>query len=268
MKIYISSDLEGTTGIVDWEETNIDQQSNRYFSEQMTREVAAACEGAIEGGACEVIVKDAHDSARNINPAKLPDKTKLIRGWMRNPLSMMGGIDETFDGVAFTGYHSAAGTNGNPLAHTMNRNNMYVKINGEYASEFLINSYIAAYYKVPVLFLSGDKLLCESATKLTKNIRTVAVSEGVGNASISINPFEAVEKIKTELQEAVLAASIDKQKFMIELPESFKVEVCFKEHFQAYKGGFYPKAKHVGHNIVQFEAQDYMDVLRFFHFVL
>jgi D-amino peptidase len=268
MKLYMSSDLEGTTGIVDWDETNIDHPSSKYFIEQMTREVSAACEGAIEAGADEIVVKDAHSSARNINPSRLPDKTRLIRGWMGSPLSMMGGIDSTFDGVIFTGYHSAAGTAANPLAHTMNRRNVYVKINGEFASEFLINSYIAALYKVPVLFLSGDKLLCESVKSLNKNIRTVAVSEGIGNASNSMNPFAATENIKNEVQNALSAAIEDRAKFLIELPDKFIVEICFKEHYNAYKGGFYPGAKQTAHNIVHFESTDYMDVLKFFCFVL
>jgi D-amino peptidase len=268
MKLYISSDIEGTTGIVDWEETDINHPSSKYFIEQMTREVTAACEGAIEAGADEIIVKDAHHSARNINPSKLPDKTRIIRGWIGSPQSMLGGIDSTFDGVIFTGYHSAAGTAANPLAHTMNRRNVYVKINGELASEFLINSYTAAFYKVPVLFLSGDKFLCESVKRLNKNIRTVAVSEGIGNASNSMNPFAAVENIRNQVQNAVRTAIEDRTSFLVELPEKFLVEICFKEHYNAYKGGFYPGAKQTAHNIVQFESDNYMDVLKFFCFVL
>ena len=66
-KIFISSDIEGTAGIVDWKETELSERVGDYFREQMSREVAAACRGALAGGADDVLVKDAHDYARNID---------------------------------------------------------------------------------------------------------------------------------------------------------------------------------------------------------
>lgn len=265
MKIFISADIEGTTGIVNWDEARLENQFNEYFREQMTREVKAACEGAIEGGAGDILVKDAHGTARSIDPSKLPEIVRIVRGWARNPFSMMAGLDSSFDGVLFTGYHSGAGTDGNPLAHTMNTDNIHVLINGEYASEFMINSYIAGYFKVPVLFVSGDKQLCESAKKLNENIKTVAVSEGFGNASISINPDLAVRRIKEKVLEAV---KDDLSKYIIKLPENFKVEIYYRNHFLAYKAGFFPGAEQTGARTVQFESKDYMDVLKFLFFVL
>jgi D-amino peptidase len=265
MKLFISADIEGTTGIVNWDEANLEKPFNKYFCEQMTREVNAVCEGANEAGAKDIVIKDAHGSARSIDASMLPENVKLIRGWARNPFIMMAGLDSSFDGVLFTGYHSAAGTDGNPLAHTMNGSDNYVLINGEIASEFTINAYTAAYFGVPVLFLSGDKKLCESTKNMNENIKTVAVSEGIGNASISINPNLAVERIKKEVSNAL---QDDLSKYLIKLPDKFKVEICFKEHYLAYKGSFYPGVKQTDVKTVQFEATDYMDVLKFLFFVL
>lgn len=265
MKIFISADIEGTTGVVHWDETELDKEASKYFCEQMTREVKAACDGAIEAGIKEVLVKDAHGPARNIDPSKLPEEVKIIRGWARNPLVMMAGLDESFDAVIFTGYHSAAGTNGNPLAHTLNGANDFILINGELASEFIINAYTAAYFNVPVVFLSGDKKLCETVNNLNKNIKTVAVSEGIGDASISIHPNVAVKLIKSEVCNALKE---NLEKYKIELPEKFKIEVRYRNHYLAYKGSFYPGAKQVGPKNVEFEATDYMDVLKFILFAV
>ncbi|MEW9123023.1 MAG: M55 family metallopeptidase [Thermotaleaceae bacterium] len=265
MKFFISADIEGTTGIVHWDETNLEKSFSRYFCEQMTREVKAACEGAIEAGAQEILLKDAHDSARNIDPSQLPEIVKIMRGWARNPLIMMAGLDSSFDGVIFTGYHSPAGSNANPLAHTMNRENVYVKINGQRVSEFTINAYIAAYLNVPVLFLSGDKELCESVKALNENIKTVATCEGIGDASISIHPALAVEQIKKGVAEA---AKDDLSKYRVELPANFEVEICYKHHVRAYKAGFYPGAEQIEADKVIFKSKDYMDVLKFLFFVL
>lgn len=265
MKIFISADLEGVAGIVNWLEADIENSFSKYFCEQMTKEVNAACEAAIEAGATEIVVKDAHSTARNIDPSKLPEQVKILRGWTRNPYIMMAGLDSTFDGALFIGYHSAGGTNGNPLAHTMNTNNEYVKINGEIASEMLINAYIAASMGVPLLLVSGDKLLCEDARKLNPHIKTVEVSEGIGNASLSIHPGLAIKMIK---QEVLAALRDDRSSYMVSLPETFKVEISFKEHYLAYRGSFYPGARQTGAKTVEYQADEYLDVLRFLFFVL
>ena len=159
-KLFLSADIEGTCGIADWKETELGEAQGEYFRAEMTKEVAAACEAAIAAGAEDILVKDAHSSGRNIDPSKLPEQARILRSWTRDPQVMMAGLDSSFEGVLFTGYHSPAGSDGNPLAHTMNGGNVWVKINGVQASEFLINAYTAASLKVPVLFLSGDEALC------------------------------------------------------------------------------------------------------------
>lgn len=265
MKLFISADIEGVTGIVNWDETKLGNPQNRYFCEQMTREVGAACEAAIEAGADEILVKDAHGPARSIDPSALPEKVRIVRGWMKNPYVMMAGLDETFDGVFLIGYHSAAGMNGNPLAHTMDTNNVYVKINGQYASELMINTYAAALFDVPVVFVSGDKMLCEHARELNKNVVTAAVSEGIGNASISIHPDLSLRLIKNKVQDVLKS---DFNECRVKLPRSFNVEIRYKEHFEAYKSSFYPGARQIDTHTVAFDASDYFEVLRFLFFVL
>ncbi len=168
MKLYLSADIEGTCGIVNWDETKLECEFSQHYRTQMSKEIAAACDGATQSGVHEILVKDAHDSGRNINPNILPENVKILRGWTKDPLVMMAGIDESFDACIFTGYHSGATCNGNPLSHTMDIDYDYFKINDEIASEFTINAYIAAYYNVPVAFLSGDEMLCESAKTKSK----------------------------------------------------------------------------------------------------
>ena len=122
MKIYLSADIEGTCGICHWQETDRATPFDYTpYQQQMTREVAAACRGALAAGAEEVFVKDAHDSARNIDPMQLPRGIRINRGWSGDVLSMMTGLNrEKFDAVFFTGYHAWASCPGNPLSHTMN----------------------------------------------------------------------------------------------------------------------------------------------------
>lgn len=250
MKVFISVDIEGITGVTSWSETTLGNSDYSQFAEQMTKETVAACEGAIAMGAKEILVKDAHDSARNIDITKLPRCAKLSRGWTNTPDSMVAGIDETFDAAIFIGYHSAAGTDGSPLAHTMNTNNNYMKVNGEKASEFVINSYLAADYGVPVVFLSGDKMLCDKAKEFNSGIETLAVKEGLGGATVSINPELACEFIK----EGVINGLKHIEKCKIEIPEKFEVEINYKEHKEAKHASFYPGVAQIDSHTVKYTA--------------
>lgn len=262
-KLYISADIEGTCGIAHWQETNTNNEYSVYFQTQMTKEVAAACKGALRAGYGEILVKDAHDSARNIFPNLLPKEVSIIRGWARDPYSMMTGLDDSFDAVIMTGYHSAANTNSSPLAHTMTTEVFKFTINGVKASEFMINSYAAQYIGVPVVMLTGDKALCETAKELSTSIKTVPVSEGRGNCSRSIHPDLACERIE---QTAFEALSANVSNCLFKLPDEFNVEVSYKNHFNAYKASFYPGAYAVDPATVGFSTKDFLDVLKFMLF--
>ena len=257
MKIYISVDIEGVTGVTSWSETILGNEDHYKSAEQMTRETLAACEAAIAMGADEIFVKDAHDSARNIDITKLPRCVKLSRGWTNSPESMMAGMDSSFDAAIFIGYHSGGGTNGSPLCHTMNLNSAYMKINGEYASEFVINSYIAADLGVPVIFISGDKMLCEDAKKFNENITAVAVKEGDGGALISIQPDYACDLIKEGVKESLKNIS----KCKIDVPDKFEVEISYKEHMDAKRASYYPGVTQISSHAVQYIAKNVKDLI-------
>lgn len=265
MKIFISADIEGITGVSNWEETSNNNSSAKYFIDQMTREVSAACFGANEGGATEIIVKDAHGSGRNINPSSLPTNVKVIRDWSMGPLSMMEGIDSSFDFVMFVGYHSGANMDGNPLAHTFSNSKFqYIKLNGEYVSEYDLNSLVAAYYKVPVVFLTGDKELCNRAKKKNPNIVTVCVMESIGNATLSIHPEVARNLINDSAKKAV---SENLGSHLTELPKSFEFEIMFKEAKNAFRSSFYPGVVKKDPKTVEFVTNDYYEFLRMFMFI-
>lgn len=266
MKVFLSADIEGTCGIVSWPETERSTPMDYSpFQKQMTREVAAACRGALAAGADEVLVKDAHDSARNLDPTGLPRATRINRGWSGDPLSMMSGLDqEPFGAVFFTGYHAWAGCSGNPLSHTMNLRNNHVFLNGILCSEFLINAYTAGYYGVPVALLTGDQALCRFARQLIPAITTVPVNIGHGGSVTSLHPDEAVERIEAAASDAIAKAG----QCRVPMPEHFHMEVDFCKHHTAYSRSFYPGAVLKEDKIVCFDSPDWYEVLRFCHFVL
>ena len=221
--------------------------------------------GALEGGAKGILLKDAHDSARNIKVSALPEEVRILRGWTGDLLSMMSGLDtDDFGAVLFTGYHAWASCPGNPLSHTMNLRNEHVLLNGVLASEFLINTYTAGYYGVPVAFLAGDQDLCTFARELIPEMVTVPVNKGVGGGVLSIHPDVAVERIRAGAKEAVEKA----HKCKVPMPDHFDSQIRFREHKLAYSKSFYPGATLEEGKTVCFSTDDWYEMLRFYHFVL
>lgn len=266
MKIYISADIEGVSGITHWDETEKGKEGYNEYAQQMTLEVKAACEGANNAGADEIWVKDAHDSARNLDHNQLPKNTKLIRGWTGHMYSMVQSLDSTFDALLFVGYHSASGTSTSPLAHTMNNEKInYIKINGQLVSEFLMHTYIAAYLNVPVAFLSGDLGICDEVKKINRNIVTIPVKEGIGDATISIHPQLALELIRNGVEESLKK---DFSSYKVDLPKEFELEISYKGSRDAMRALNYPNIKQVGHREVSFKSDDFIEIVRAVDFLV
>jgi D-amino peptidase len=265
MKIYISADIEGVTGVTHWDETDLAKSESSLFREQMTAEVVAACEGALEAGATEIWVKDAHDSARNIIASKLPQAAKLIRGWSGHPFIMVQELNDTFQGVCLIGYHSRGGAGSSPLAHTMTGNITRMSINARPASEFLIHTYAAAFVKVPVVFVSGDQGLCSEIAGFNPHIGTVAVKEGIGNSTVSIHPELATARIREGVAKALQG---DLSLCQVNLPAHFAVEIQYRRAYDAYHFGFFPGAVQKDDVTIRFENDSYYEVMRFLLFAV
>lgn len=264
-KLFLSADIEGTCGIAHWDETSLSNAEYGPFADQMSREVGAACEGLILGGAAQVLVRDAHGTARNIRPTLLPQvpEISLFRGWGRDPYGMMSGIDATFDGALFTGYHSACGWDGNPLSHTTNTRNFTIRLNGEIMPELMSNSLTAAMFGVPVLMVTGDRMLCDWFHEKVPAAVAVPVSCGVGSGSVSIMPGEALRRIREGAQQAM---TLEPASCMFPVPAHFCVEICYRDPQNARGNSWYPGARQTDSRTVVFESDNWMDVLTFFHF--
>lgn len=247
---FLSADIEGVTDVTNWEETDRDTRDWLEAREQMTAEVAAACQAILDTGN-DVVVRDGHDSARNIIHAKLPRGVRLMRGWASHPGSMVAGIDEKYAGLLFVGYHSPGGVGSNPLAHTMSHSKLiYVKVNERIASEFTINRYFAAQYGVPAIFLSGDKGMCDLAKEEVPDIQTVAVKDCRGGSTFNMHPLDACDAIYEQVKIAVATEHAKPVN-----PDEFRLEVrCFNH--QAARGGLWiPGVELVDDNTIKYTAK-------------
>lgn len=264
LKVFISVDMEGITGVINWEDVSRDGKDYGLFRRIMTEEANAAIEGALAAGATEIVVRDSHGSARNILPDLLNPNAKLIRDWANSPLSMMEGIDESFDAVIFIGYHARANTPNATLDHTMSSSAVYdVVLNGKKMPEAGINAYIAGNFGVPVVLVAGDKAICEQVKELFGDVETVAVKEGIGNAAKMLHPKMSQKLIKEKTTEALRRLG-DFKPFTLTPP--YTMEIVFRNEVRAEIASWLPGAKRKNSTTVSYTSNDWMDVLRFFMF--
>lgn len=259
LKVFISVDMEGITGIANWEDVSREGKDYEYFRKLMTQETNAAIEGALDAGATEIVVKDAHDTARNLIPDLLNNNALLIREWSGGPKSMMEGIDTTFKAAIFIGYHAKAGTQNAILEHTMSSKNITdIKINGVSLPEAGINGLIAGYYNVPVIFVAGEAALCKQAKELFGTIETVAVKEGIGTATMTVHPEVNHAKIRAGVKKALQNLNNYKP-FQMKPP--YTLVMIFKNEESALNASYYPGAKRTGDWEVTYESKDLMEAI-------
>lgn len=260
LKVFISVDMEGVAGLINWDETEQGGPDYPLFRRLMTGEANAAIAGALEAGATEIVVRDAHGSARNILPDVLRTEARLIREWT-SPLSMMEGIDKTFDAVVFIGYHARAGTPNAVLKHTMSLTIYDLILDGVRMPEAGWNAAIAGYFDVPVVFLSGDSAICKQIQEIVGPIETAAVKDGIGTAASMIHPFKADEMI----QNGVRAALKNLKAYKPYKPASpYKLEIVFTDENLAMRAAWVPGAVRTGERSVAFTSSDFMDIVKDF----
>lgn len=204
MKLYLSTDFEGTSGIVAWEqilEGNAEYEQGRKL---LTAEVNAVIAGAMDAGASEFVVNDAHNVMRNLHPQDLFGRASLITG-KHKPLYMMEGLDNTFDGICFVSYHGSIGAARAVLSHTYNPRAIWeVRINGEIVGESGLNALVAAHYQVPIIFVSGDSTTTQEAQLIAPQAEKVVVKESLGRfAATHLHPTVACELLRAGAAQAV-----------------------------------------------------------------
>ncbi len=261
MKVFISADMEGVAGIVHREHTLREGKEHERARKLMTYEVNAAIEGALEASkTATVVVNDSHGTMRNILPEELHEAAELITGSPK-PLSMMQGIDSSFDAALFLGYHARRGTYLGVLEHTFHgRVISDIKINGKPMGETGINAALAGYFGVPVALVTGDLSVTEEARSILGTVETVKVKEGVGRyAAQCVSPSTARRLIKEGSSKAL--KNLRKFKaFRIRPP--IKVDVTFVHTGMTGMAELLPGAKRVNGRTVSFATNDYLEAFK------
>ena len=265
MKIYISADMEGVVGVVTGEQLGPTGFEYARFREFMTQEVNAAIAGALAAGATEIVISDSHGNGQNLLIEKLPNTVWVVRSWPR-PLGMMQGIDETFAGAIFIGYHTGTTNLGGVRAHTLSSARLTdVRLKGVSVSEAGINAAIAGHFNVPVIMVSGDDAVVKETTALVGNVEGAIVKYASGfHSAKTMTPEASYNLIREKAQRAVTRIREFKP---YKLAGPIELEVRFKNYRPAEVLSYLSIIERPDAHSIRFVGKDMIEISKFLTFI-
>lgn len=256
IRVFISVDMEGISGIAHSEMTGASGMEYERGRRLMVADVNAAIEGAREAGASEFLVNDAHGSMRNVKIEELSPPTSLISNNSK-ALGMMQGIDADFDAVFFIGYHAMEGQPG-LLAHTGSGAKIAdISVNGRSMSEGGMNARVAGSYGVPVVLATGDDAFAdEIRTLVTGDLETVVVKRHIRRRTAELLHPETSRQL---IREAARRAVERLGSFEPTIPqEPVTVAITYKRPDLADIASILPSVERTSHDRVEFTVDDYV----------
>lgn len=265
LKIYISADMEGVVGAVTNEQLGPQGFEYARFREFMTQEVNAAIEGAFAAGATGVVIGDSHGNGQNLLIEKLPANVLVVRSWPR-PLGMMQGIDETFAGAIFLGYHTATTNLEGVRAHTLSSARIAdVRLKGVSVSEAGINAAIAGHFNVPVIMVTGDDAVVKETTALLGNIEGAIVKWSSGfHSAKTMTPQASYTLIRETARKAVSRIREFKP---YKLAGPIQLEVRFKNYRPSEVLGYLSIVERPDAHSIRFVGKDIVEISKFLTFI-
>ena len=262
MRIMISADMEGATGVTWTEDVIPGTEQWQRFRRLFTGDVNATIAGLFDSGATDVLVNEAHSSQRNLLLEDLDGRARMLTG-RHKPLSMMQGIDSGVDGVVFLGYHAGAGFDG-VLSHTYLENQITgVWLDDVPASEGRLNAAMAAEYGVPVLVVSGDDKACDDAQDYAPEAELVTVKECVSRyAAICLPPARTAE-----LLSSAAADSMNRAGRVERYTTPHRIEVEFDASHLAQAAAVIPTVEQIDMRRVGFDTPDMTEAMKAFKIV-
>jgi D-amino peptidase len=266
MKIYISADMEGVVGVVTNEQLGPQGFEYARFREFMTQEVNAAIEGAVAAGATQIVVSDSHGNGQNLLIEKLPKDILLVRSWPR-PLMMMQGVDETFAGAIFIGYHSATTNSQGVRAHTISSARLAdVRLKGISMSEAGLNAAIAGHFNVPVIMISGDDVVVKETQALLGDVEGAVVKWASGfHSAKTMMPEASYQLIREKVQKAVGRIK-DFKPYKLAAP--IQLDVRFKNYRPSEVLSYLSIVERTDAHSIRFTGKDVIEVSKFLEFIV
>ncbi|HEY7524070.1 MAG TPA: M55 family metallopeptidase [Candidatus Limnocylindrales bacterium] len=267
MRVYLSVDMEGIAGISHPGPTGRDDKGYPASVDLMVGEANAAIEGALAGGATDVLVNDSHGGMYNLRPIDLHPAARVLQG--RKTWSMVAGAqpspgEPAFDVALFVGYHARAGHPTGTIAHTFTGRPTLTRLAGRAAGETAINASVLGAWGIPVGLVSGDDALADEVADWLPGAERVVIKHGEGGwAAASVHPDRARELIRDGARRAVQRAAARELRPLV-VPPPVTIEVEYHLAIEADYAAIVPGAERYGDRGVRFTAPDPVTAYRGF----
>ena len=257
MKILIAADMEGVTGVVNWDQVTSTHPEYARFRRLMTEDVNAAIGGALAAGATDIVVTDGHANGYNILIEELNPRARLNSG-NGSPLGMVQGIDASIDGVFLVGYHACAGSKNAILDHTWSSATVGgVWLNDMLVGESGLNAAVCGHFGVPVLMITGDQTVCGEAKALLGDLEVAVVKQASGRMSAEcLPPALAHEKICEAAARAVQKHLSKQSPPPFRLPAPIQIRIAFFSSDMADRASLLPGVERLNGREVSFSCPD------------
>jgi D-amino peptidase len=220
MKVYITADMEGATGITSSDQTGPEGKDYQRARQWLTGDVNAAVDGALDAGATDILVADSHGNMRNILLEDLRPKAKLLAGsGLERELVQLEGLDPSFDAVILVAFHAMAGTEKGIMSHTWIGGIVReMRLNGRTLGETGLNAATAGAFGVPIVTVAGDGAVCREARDLIEGVATAEVKEGLGRGLALCLPPERSQALIRKASADGLARASSIRPFRVKEP--------------------------------------------------
>jgi D-amino peptidase len=261
LKIYISVDMEGIAGVVTADQLIPAGFEYERFRRFMTDEAVTAVRAAKQAGATDIVVSDSHGNGENLLVELFPKDVRIVRSWPRHG-AMMAGLDKSFAGALFIGYHAST-TNANGVrAHTFSSAHFTrVALNGAAVTEAEFNAAYAGDLGVPILFASGDDAAIEEMRSRLGELDTVTTKTSLGfHSAETLTPAAACDRI----HDGVLAAVAHRDRRRpLTLSHPVTLELTFKNHMPAEVLSYLRSVERIDAHTIRFVGRDMLEVADF-----
>ncbi len=265
LKVHISVDMEGVAGVVTGDQLGPAGFEYGRFREFMTLEAMAAVGAAREAGATEIVVADSHGNGENLLIEQFPGEVRIVRSWPRK-LSMMAGLDGTFDAAIFIGYHASTNNPAGVRAHTFSSANLTrVALNGVEMTEGSWNAAIAGHFNVPVVMMSGDDAAIAEVRSVIGNIEAAETKKSLGfHSALTLTPQASADLIERQVK-AALGRRADFKAYRPAGP--LTVDVSFKNYMPVELLAYLPMFERTGSHSIRFRAKDMVEASSVMEFI-
>ncbi len=259
MKVFISADIEGATGITSYKQVVAGRKEFEKARLFWIEDLNKLTEGAVEAGADVVVINEAHASMDNILADKLHPRAEFVSGYIK-PMNQMQGLDDSFN-IAFLFNHARAGSMG-VLSHSFVMPDVYLlELNGEPIGELGLNALWAGTMGVPIGLIIGDDAAAEEGRDFIPGVKTAVTKKCIDQFTAQcLTPEETGKELKQKAYQVVKKATSFQP---VRPKEENTLEITFTMPAMATVVSYVPGVDRVSERTVSFTSRDYQEVQHF-----